>query len=206
MLYHVMMEKFYWQKELDEIIEQYNVETQQKARERLWLDILQPDFIKLIQGVITYQSNACSQIIKQFGVEYLEQICLSHIATVISQYKKEKGKSFGYFSAVIKFYLIALNKKQQYIAGKEVSDSVNFVDVGFDDGEGSQSDRTALAQWQYDEAQGNVQDDIIANVIPKFQHWLNQCDLGDAKCRIQSIPLFEQLLTGKRWAKHKLYE
>lgn len=99
--------KMYWLPYLDQIIDEYNAETDSFKREELFKQHLDYPLDKLAENIINrfkfpYINNS---------FEETKQQVVSFLVMNLSKYKSTRAKSFSYFSVIAKNYLILHNDK-----------------------------------------------------------------------------------------------
>lgn len=99
----------YWDENVDTHIEAYNSASSDDIRNQIWMDHLNSPFDKLVECVINRYKSRSGYAFAEHGYETLHAIILGHCAKVLTNYKKTNGKSFGYFSTVVKYALILEN-------------------------------------------------------------------------------------------------
>src|ERR1035437_1782196 len=102
-----MSNKIYWSSDTEAAIIEYNAETDNEVRNKIYEEKLHIPISKLVECI----SNRFHQDYLSDPSERIQQDCLSLVVSKLHMFKPEigKGKSFGYFSFVVKNYLIYKN-------------------------------------------------------------------------------------------------
>lgn len=95
----------YWRGYLDQIIDQYNQETDQLNKEHLYNTYLYYPLDKLAENII----NRFKFTYIHDGFEEIKHDVVGFLTLNLDKYNSSKAKSFSYFSVIAKNYLIALN-------------------------------------------------------------------------------------------------
>jgi hypothetical protein len=105
---------FYWTDEVDVGIKLYLSTTDPLERNKIYKQYLQAPFEKM-----------CEFIINRWGFDYFERFwipledkkhdCVGFMLSKIHLFNPDKGRSFSYFSLVVKHYLIQVNNKNYEI-------------------------------------------------------------------------------------------
>jgi hypothetical protein len=105
---------FYWTDEVDVGIKLYLSTTDPVERNKIYKQYLQAPFEKM-----------CEFIINRWGFDYFERFwiplkdkihyCVGFMLTKIHLFNPDKGRSFSYFSLVVKHHLIQVNNKNYEI-------------------------------------------------------------------------------------------
>jgi len=98
---------YYWTKDIDNSITNFNTAATMKKRNDIFENELQIPFKKLVE----YITNTFKFSYFEEGAEKVQIEVLDHLVSQLDKFKTSKGKSFGYFSIIAKNYLIQLNNK-----------------------------------------------------------------------------------------------
>jgi hypothetical protein len=116
--------KIYWPPELDQVIDEYNAETDLDVREHLFKEHLDYPLDKMGENII----NRFKFPYINGNFEETKQQVVSFLVMNLSKYKSERAKSFSYFSVIAKNYLILHNN----IGYKQERRSLYLSDTGTD--------------------------------------------------------------------------
>lgn len=99
--------RFYWTQETEDAIILYNKTDDMEIRESIFINQIQKPLEKMVENVFNV-----------FRFDYVDdgplnamKETVTHCVQQLHTFKKEKGKSFGYFSTVAKYFLIQKNQK-----------------------------------------------------------------------------------------------
>lgn len=114
------IEKMYFTSDTEDAIVNYNNETNQLKREAIYNEKIKYPFEKLVENIF----NTFKFTYFGVGPEDVQRETLSHLASNIHKYKKEKGKAYSYFSIIAKNYLIFHNNLnfKHYKMHSEITD------------------------------------------------------------------------------------
>ena len=100
--------RVYWTQETENAIIQYNKETDELYKERLFTEQIYFPLDKLAENII----NRFKFPYMEGSFEDIKSEVISYLILKIPNFTEDKGKSFSYFSVVAKNYLILQNNKR----------------------------------------------------------------------------------------------
>jgi len=99
------VKRAYWPRELDTIIHQYNTTKSAAKRERLFRTHLHAPIKKLVECLgRKFRAGAIQETDEYWGA------AIGYLITKFQNYTPDKGKSFSYFTVIMKHYFWTLNK------------------------------------------------------------------------------------------------
>ena len=106
----------YFTKVHEQAIIDYVASTDQRERERLYRDFIQPAFNELVDKIVfTYKFTSLP------NCDDLRQECKVWLTTILAKFDPSKGsKAFSYFSVITKNWFIHKVKKNQYARQREI--------------------------------------------------------------------------------------
>jgi hypothetical protein len=131
---------YYWTEWVDYGIKQYQSTTDIQERDKIYRKYLRVPFEQMSE-IITKRWN-WNYIPTDF--DDLKHEMVSHMLSKMHNFNPDKGKSFGYFTLILKNYLIQMNNKN-YKETKKRRPMRQLYSRGYVDGYGSTGSKT---NWQ----------------------------------------------------------
>lgn len=99
---------YYFTSVEEQAVIDYNNTTDTTEREKIFNEVIYPALYKITECVYN-KTQSFTYITEYMGPEHGIKTALAHLATIIPQYNKERGKAYSFFTFCCKNFLIQLN-------------------------------------------------------------------------------------------------